>query len=52
MGKTPKQAVADGSEFCRRVEALVNDTEATDIIAPGKDIWPELRKLVGFRYLQ
>jgi hypothetical protein len=47
LGKTPKQAVADGAEPCRRVEALVNDAEATDIIASGKDIWPELRKASG-----
>lgn len=47
IGKTPKQAVADGNESCRRVEALVSDAEATDIIAPGKDIWPDLRKAVG-----
>jgi hypothetical protein len=47
MGKTPKQAVADGNESCRRVEALVNDAESTDIIASGRDIWPELRKASG-----
>ena len=29
------EAVADG-ESCRRVEALVSDAEATDIIAPEK----------------
>ncbi|HBU36622.1 MAG TPA: hypothetical protein DEB70_02340 [Planctomycetaceae bacterium] len=47
MGKRPKQAVADGNESCRRVEALVNDAEATDIIASGRDIWPDLRKSIG-----
>eukprot|EP00665_Eupelagonemidae_sp_cell47_P015670 gene15670-biopygen3254 len=47
MGKTPKQAAAEGNESCRRVEALVNDAEATDIIASGRDIWPELRKASG-----
>ena len=47
LGKTPKQAVADGDEPRRRVEALVNDAEATDIIASGKNIWPELRKASG-----
>ena len=35
-----------GVDF-RRVEAIVNDAEATELIPAGRDIWPELRTAVG-----
>ncbi|MGA1617743.1 MAG: tetratricopeptide repeat protein [Pirellulales bacterium] len=47
LGKTPRDAVAAGGEPQRRVEAIVNDAEATEMIPAGRDIWPELRTAVG-----
>lgn len=47
LGKTPRDAVAAGGEPRRRVEAIVNDAEATEMIPAGHDIWPELRTAVG-----
>jgi len=47
LGKTPRDAVAAGGESRRRVEAIVNDAEATELIPAGRDIWPELRTAVG-----
>jgi len=47
LGKTPRDAVAAGGESRRRVEAIVNDAEATEMIPAGRDIWPELRDAIG-----
>jgi len=47
LGKTPRDAVAAGGESRRRVEAIVNDAEASELIPAGRDIWPELRTAVG-----
>jgi len=47
LGKTPREAAAAGGESQRRVEAIVNDAEATEMIPAGRDIWPDLRQAVG-----
>lgn len=47
LGKTPREAVAAGGESRRRVEAVVNEVEATDQIPTGRDVWPALRQEVG-----
>lgn len=47
LGKTPREAVAAGGPSRWRVEAIVNDAEATDQIPAGRNIWPALREAVG-----
>ena len=47
LGKTPREAVAAGGSACWRVEAIVNEAEATEQIPVGRDIWPALREAVG-----
>lgn len=47
LGKTPQDAVAAGGESRRRVEAIINDAEATELIPAAHEIWPDLRQAIG-----